>query len=282
MKRVVLVNDLSGIGRCSLGVQIPVMSCLGLQVSPIATAVLTNQTAYPDYRIAELPTLITDCSEVWSGLKISCDGFLTGFFRSGSQIESAIKLYQKIKKESSLLIVDPIMGDDGAKYSSFDDELCEAVKKAARLADIITPNLTEACMLSGTDYSALIAQMDSDNYLDTVRKSFENLLDDNKKAVVVTGIRYPRQNKDSIYNMLLTESGTAFSVNAAKNGTFSGAGDLFAAVFAGLIISDKEISYAFDTASVFVAKAVDNTSECLDRREGLDYEPFLRLLTSNL
>jgi pyridoxine kinase len=281
VKRVVLVNDLSGIGRCSLGVQIPVLSCLGLHVSPVATAVLTNQTAYPDYRISELPEHIENCSQAWSGLSLRCDGFVTGFFRSGAQINAALKLYNTIKNENSLLVVDPIMGDDGAKYSSFDDNLCEAIKNAAKTADVITPNFTEACMLSGTDYNTLTMQNHSKDYLITVKECFGKLLDDSKIAVIVTGIRYFQNGKEWIYNLMLTDSEAVFSCNAAKKGTFSGAGDLFAALFAGHIINGKDMLYAFENASDFVAKAVENTNEKSDRREGLDFEPLLNLLLDN-
>ncbi len=279
MKKVVLVNDLSGIGRCSLGATIPVFACLKLQVLPVATAVLTNQTAYLDYRIAELPELIDDCRAMWSGLGIGCDGLVAGFFRSAVQCRAALELFDKIKNCGALLVVDPVMGDDGARYSCFDDELCDAITVATQKADIITPNFTEACILSGTDYHALVAQRKESGYLDKVKDSFASLLD-GKAAVVVTGIRYSSGDSDSICNMLLTAKGVSFSKNAAREGTFSGAGDLFTAVFAGLIINGKDMSFAFDAASRFVAKAIDNTSDSADRREGLNFESILSTIVN--
>ncbi len=280
MKRVALINDISGIGRCSLGAGIPILSCLGLQVSPVVTAVLTNQTAFSTYYKIDLPEIFDKSVEEWGKLAITADGFITGFFTSAQQVKSAIELYCSIKKAETLLIVDPIMGDDGARYSSFSGELCNEIAALAKKADIITPNLTEACMLAGIDYNTLLSKRDSADYLEEVAGALR-VLNEGKKAVVITGVRHCFDGAEKVYNILLDANGSKATGNPAREGTYSGAGDIFAAVFGGLIIKGVSICSAFQTACDFVAKAIANTRDDFDRREGLDFEPLLYLLTNH-
>lgn len=256
----------------------PILSCLKLQVLPIPTATLTNQTAYSSFYIENTGKLIKRCQGEWGKIGIRVDGLITGFFTSPQQINDTIELYKTIKREDSILIVDPIMGDDGEKYTSFDSNLCEAIMELAKQADIITPNLTEACLLADIDYNELIRDNDSSNYLDIVISQL-SVLANNKKAVVITGIRQKNLVNDKIYNILFTQDGTAIVGNSAIGATFSGAGDVFAAVFAGLILRGKTYADAFNFASDFVYQSIINTRKSLDAKEGLDFELILNKLT---
>lgn len=276
MKRVVLINDISGIGRCSLGAGIPILSCLGLQVSPLATAVLTNQTAYPTYYKVDMDDIFDNAVSEWSKLNVKADGCIMGFFTSSKQIDKAKAFYNSIRHNYTILILDPIMGDDGHKYSSFDNNLCGAICEFAKTADVITPNFTEACILADVDYYSLCQKNTSPNYIDIVADKFFCLLNHNK-AVAVTGIKDIKNNQ--VYNILLTNKGIKSIPNTLKEGTFSGAGDIFTAVLGGLIIKGFSIITAFEKACDFVASAIQLTRADIDRREGLDFEPILAKLT---
>ncbi|NCA67158.1 MAG: hypothetical protein EOM87_03735 [Clostridia bacterium] len=282
VKRVVLINDISGIGRCSLGAAIPILSCLGLQVSPVVTAVLTSQTAFPNYYKKDLPEILEQSSRVFCELGIKIDGCIAGFFTSPEQVNNTIGFFQCVKKAEATLIVDPIMGDDGKIYSSFDKKLCDAVSVLAQHADIITPNLTEACILGGIDYNTLVNSQSDKDYIDKVISSCKVLLDNNKRAVVITGVRHidTLDGISKINNILITKELIKVKGNVAREGTYSGAGDIFAAVFGGLVIAGAVCEKAFDIACDFVAEAIENTGENTDRREGLDFEPILKILTN--
>ena len=151
-KKIAVINDLSGYGRCSLTVAIPVLSAMGHQCCPIPTAILSNHTEFPVYFFDDYTEKMTTYTDKWKELGLSFDAIATGFLGSEAQIGIVMEIVQKLKAEKTFVVVDPVMGDGGEIYATYTPELCEAMGTLVDGADVLMPNLTEACFLTGTEY----------------------------------------------------------------------------------------------------------------------------------
>ena len=180
-KRAALINDLSGLGKCSLTAAIPVFSCMGIQPCPLPTAVLSNQTGYDSYYIDDFTDKMSFFTEEWLKKGITFDAISTGFFVNSKQIDISEEFIKKFKKEDTLLVVDPVMGDGGTVYKTFSDELCRRICRLALTADVITPNLTEACIILGEKPDLSLSL---ENVCDMARR----LKEKGPSKVVVTGV----------------------------------------------------------------------------------------------
>lgn len=151
-KKVAVINDLSGFGRCALTVMLPVISKLKVQCCPIPTAILSNHTAYPDFYFDDYTERMQGYIDGWKKLKLTFNGIGTGFLGSRRQIEIVSGFIQDFRTENTIVMVDPIMGDGGKAYATYTREMCGEMKRLAAYADIVTPNVTESCILTGTPY----------------------------------------------------------------------------------------------------------------------------------
>ena len=146
MKKIVAIHDLSGIGRCSLTVAIPILSALKVQCCPFPTAILSSQTGYPEYTFLDLTNEMNKQSKVWENLKVNFDCIYSGFLGSESQVEIVSNFIKENK--NTFIVVDPVMGDDGVMYPIFSEEMRIKIKNLVKIANLTTPNLTEACFLA--------------------------------------------------------------------------------------------------------------------------------------
>ncbi len=149
MRKIAVVNDISGMGRCSLTAAIPVLSVLGLECCPLPTAVLSNQTGYDSFFCADFTEQMEAYIAEWRKRRINFDGILTGYLASARQADTILSFLEEFKTENTLYVCDPVMADDGRVYDTYDDALCGKIKMLAGKADVITPNLTELCILTG-------------------------------------------------------------------------------------------------------------------------------------
>ena len=147
MKKAAVIHDLSGFGKCSLTAAIPVLSALGVQCCPVATAVLTGQTGYPCYHCTDLTAMLPDYIDAWGKNNAHFDAIYSGFLTGAEQISQVLDFIHHFREEHTLLLVDPVMGDDGNAYPFFTPGLLNGMKELTLEADVITPNLTEACLL---------------------------------------------------------------------------------------------------------------------------------------
>ena len=147
-KKIAVINDLSGFGRCSLTAAISVIAAMGIQPCPLPTAILTAQTGYPSYYCDDYTEKMEHFRSEWAKMGQSFDGIYTGFVASEEQITQIFHFIGTFDTENTFLLVDPVMGDDGRTYRMFTPKLLEQMKKLALRADIITPNLTELALLS--------------------------------------------------------------------------------------------------------------------------------------
>ena len=151
-KKIAVINDLSGYGRCSLTVAIPVLSAMGIQCCPVPTAILSNHTEFPVYFFDDYTDKMRAYAGKWKELGLTFEGISTGFLGSAEQIAIVMDFVEMFRREDTMVFVDPVMGDHGVRYTTYTEEMCEEMKKLAALADVVTPNVTEACILTDTPY----------------------------------------------------------------------------------------------------------------------------------
>ncbi len=179
--KLALVNDLTGYGRCSLTTAIPIVSQLGVQCCPVPTTIFSNHTGYPAWHMTDYTAELPAYLEAWKNLGVSFDGILTGFLGSQAQADIIRQFLADFKKGTTLYILDPAMGDNGRAYATCGVQIQESMRALAALADVVTPNVTEACLLTGTAYRPDFTRGD---YLQMAGK----LLDMGPRQVVITGI----------------------------------------------------------------------------------------------
>ena len=152
MKRIVTIQDISCVGKCSLTVALPIISATGVEAAIIPTAVLSTHTMFKNFTCKDLDDQILPIAEHWKNEGLTFDAFYTGYLASAQQIAKVIKLIEELKSENSLVIIDPAMADNGKLYPAFDEAFPQEMAKLCAIADIVLPNITEACYLTGTPY----------------------------------------------------------------------------------------------------------------------------------
>lgn len=270
MKKLAVLNDLAGYGRCALTAAIPVISALKVQCCPVVTAVLSSHAAYPHCYFDDYTDRMEDYISQWKLLDFQMDGIMTGFLGSPRQAEIAVDFVRHFKKEGTRVLVDPTMGDHGRLYSICDDALVEAMKKLIACADIVTPNLTEACFLTGTPYQ------EEGWTKKKLTELTDRLLDLGAKTVVLTGI----SRGSRLWNVV-REPGEApvFLSSRRESGSHHGTGDVFAAVIGASVVKGVPLKEAVRRAAVFTGRCVKRSKEQqIPEKEGLCLEECLSYL----
>ena len=264
---VACINDLSGYGRCSLSTAIPILSVCGVQPCAAPTAVFSKHTGFPDFHFTDLSDSLDSFFSSWDDLIF--DGVYTGFLGSYLQIDVVHKFIESHKESQAkppLVIVDTVMGDNGKLYSTYNQQMCNCLKKLVSVADVITPNVTEACFLTNTKYVGDSISETQCKYLT------ERLTEMGAKSVVVTGIR----RDESVLNYVCQNNACDIYEVHRVNRIFSGTGDLFASVLTAMLVKGKSLSEAVIIAGDFICKATQYTlSISKDYFEGIVFEPFL-------
>lgn len=269
VKKVAVINDLSGIGRCSLTAAIPILSTLGVQCCPFPTAVLSCQTGYNDFTFLDITNEMHKYKKSWDKLKIKLDCIYSGFLGSEDQINIVYELAKEHKE--ALIVVDPVMGDNGHIYDTFTENMGNRMKELISVADIVTPNLTEACLLTGSKYKKYET---SDEELLYMVKEIAKL---GPKLIIITGI----VRKDKMYNFVYDSNKNDYFLVGKEfiNKSFSGTGDTFTSILIGLILNGHNINYCIEKAADFLYKSIKYTHELnTDPREGILFEKFLKEL----
>ena len=270
--KVACINDLSGYGRCSLTTALPVLSVMGVQACPVPTAVLSKHTGFPQYSFTDLTADLPAYLRSWNDLRF--DMIYSGFLGSEQQmgILRQFFTFQKAQNPACQILLDTVMGDDGKLYSTYTQALCDSMRELVAHADIITPNVTEACLLTNTAYHG--------EFLHTAEavSLAEKLLALGCKAVVITGI----VREDMICNLTYTGEEPSFSVIHRTKCLFSGTGDLFASVLCGALANHKSLSDAVAAAGNFLSEVTQYTlRQGTPAEEGVLFEPLLRKLVES-
>ena len=270
LKKVAAINDLSGIGKCSLSVAIPILSALKVQCCPFPTAILSSQTGFSEYTFLDLTNEMEKYSNTWKKLNLNIDTIYSGFLGSSSQIDIVRNFIKS--NPHAFVIVDPVLGDNGELYPIFNKDTCTKMKDLVIHSNLITPNITEACLLLNKDYKDNF----SEEEVITIAKKLSEL---GPSKVIITGII--RDNM--IYNLSYDkEEDKAFTYGLEYNKcSYSGTGDIFVSIICGLITNNYDLEFAVKTASDFIYKCVSYTSKYEDdRNQGVMFEMFLNDLTS--
>lgn len=281
VKRVAVINDLSGLGKCSLTAAIPVLSVMGVQACPLPTAILTNQTGYDSYYCDDYTAKIDHYTDEWQRRGLTLDGIYTGFLGSEAQVEKILHFCDIFRKENTLLFVDPVMGDLGKAYSIYTPGLKKQMYELAMHADIITPNLTECCLLAGVDYAQLTSYEGSPDYLKYIEQIARPLLHSTINTIIITGIIYQStiDFAPKYYNLIITENSCQSVASNIHGGSYSGTGDLLASVVcAGMTKGHTALESVKRAVRFLEASLIDTVLDNVPRNDGINFEPYLPLL----
>lgn len=266
-KKLAVINDISGFGRCSITVSLPIVSYLGVQCCPVPTSVFSNHTGYPQFFFDDYTDRMPEYINNWKKLGLTFEGIATGFLGSARQIQIVKKFIREFSKENTQIIIDPVMGDYGKLYPTYTEELCQEMKKLVLLADIVTPNLTECCKLTDVSYK------DTGWKKKELYNMAEKLSKQGPEKVVITGIR----QGEFIANYIYEKGKEPKMIRTHRVGTErSGTGDVFAAVIAADSINGVPFDKSVKKASGFVKKCILKSIELdIPRTDGVCFEEIL-------
>lgn len=269
-KKIAIINDLSGYGRCSLTVAIPVISAMKVQCCPVPTSILSNHTAYPSYFFDDYTKQMIPYLEEWKKLDLHFDGIATGFLGSKEQIAIVADMIRHFKAPDTIVLVDPVMGDHGKPYQTYTESMCQEMKQLVGCGDIITPNLTEACILSDTEYRKNSwTQAELTAMTDKLRSL-------GPESVVITGV------EQGIYltNVIAEKDHPVVFQKTKKVGCERfGTGDVFSSILAANMVKGVPLTDSVRQAAVFVKKCIQKSEEWeIPLTDGVCFEELLQLL----
>lgn len=267
-KKIAVINDLSGYGRCSLTVAIPILSAMGIQCCPVPTAILSNHTEFPVFFFDDYTDKMRAYAGKWNELGLTFDGIATGFLGSKEQISIVLDIVTMLSQDDTVVIVDPVMGDHGVLYETYTDEMCEEMKLLVGLADVVTPNLTEACRLTDTPYKET----------GWTRKELLNMAMMLRlmgaKSVVITGIREGNFYTNVVLDRQSREA--QFVKMKSGGGQRPGTGDVFSSVVAGAVMNGKTLRASVEQAARFVKECITKSDELeIPHGNGVCFEELL-------
>jgi pyridoxine kinase len=258
--RVAAIHDLSGFGRSSLTVVIPVLSTMGIQVCPLPTAVLSTHSAFPDLHFRDLTDDLTPMIEHWKRLDLHFDAIYSGYMGSARQIDIVRKFIRDFNQSGQLVIVDPVLGDNGKLYRSFSAEMVDKMKELVCDANVITPNMTEAALLLDEPYTE---NLDEQELKDWVKR----LAAFGPQTVIITSAPVTdKRGKTSVIAYNSTDNRYWKVVCDYLPASYPGTGDAFASVITGSLLQGDSLPIAIDRAVQFISMAVRATF-------GYNYQP---------
>ena len=274
-KRAALINDISCLGRCSMTAAIPIISACGIESVPLPTGIFSAHTEFEGFVKTDLTDKISEITDHWKTLGIRFDCIYSGYLASRKQAESVKRFLLDFKKSDTLYIADPVMGDNGVFYKGIDDSFVSEMRFLCSLADIIVPNVTEACMLTGTE---LREQYDMD-FIKELLISLRNL---GSARIVITGVELgDGQIGCAVYDSLTGKANMFFTPKT--EGRFPGTGDVFAAALTAAVMNGKAFADAVQIAMGFTCRCVEATLEAeTDRKYGLCFEPQIKNLIKSV
>ena len=287
MKKIAVLNDLSGMGKCSLTAAIPVISVMGIQACPLPTAVLSAQTGFPSYYCDDYTDRMDAIMEEWKKMDFYPDGIYTGFLADARQADKAVEFIEQFAKEDTKILIDPVMGDNGEEYPIYTEALCEKMRFLVRRATVITPNLTEALLLLyGAQHAHVLwkelSLMDEERLLKFTESTGKELSKEFDTEVVITGIDLPaRENHQEIGNLICQDGVQTWVSTVKEGGSYSGTGDLFASVLSAGMVKGMDTVDSVRKAVKFLSKGIhDAVLEGTDRNEGICFERYLSELAA--
>lgn len=265
-KKIAVINDISGFGRCSIAVSLPIISKLKIQCCPLPTAIFSNHTGFPHFFFDDYTEKMPEYIDNWERLGLEFSAVYSGFLGSREQISIVIDFIRRFRTGKTLVVVDPVMGDGGKAYATYTPEMCQEMKKLVKYADILTPNLTEACLLADTPYKEKWSRQE-------IQAIAEKLVGQGPEKVVITGI----VQGEFLANFVHEKEGAGHFLRTARVGTQrSGTGDIFASIIAADAVNGEDFSESVKKASCFVKKCIQKSIELeIPLTDGVAFEEVL-------
>ena len=270
MKRIVTLQDISCVGRCSITVALPILSAMGVDCGILPTAVLSTHTMFKTFTVKDLSDQIEPISDAWEKEGISFDGIYTGYLASGSQCRQVCNFFDRFGRPDNLILVDPAMADNGKLYPAFDSSFPAEMAKVCAKADIILPNITEASLLTGLPYRTEYGP-------DYIEALSEKLLELGCKTAVITGVSYEPGQLGVTYLNKDREKFSYFTRWCPQS--YHGTGDLYSSVVLGGLMRGLSLGDALSLAADFVVVCIEATAVSQSARwYGVEFESQIPLL----
>lgn len=270
--RLAMINDIAGFGRCSTTVSLPVISVMKVQVCPVPTSVLSNHLGFPLCHFDDYTSHMRDYIKVWSELGLTFDGLYCGFLGNEEQIDIVREFVEMFRPP--LFLLDPVMGDHVRAYSSITETHVQKMKELLPLADIITPNITEACLLTGTPWKD--GEWTMQELSGLCEKLASLCLKDSVSAsIVITGIR----QRDSLVNFLWDDGVYTTVASPIAGASRPGTGDIFASILAADAVRGETLLSSVQKAANFVGLCIAGSEKAgTPVQEGVVFEKYLAAL----
>lgn len=274
-KRIATIQDISGFGRCSLSVALPIISACSIETCAIPTALLSTHTGgFNGYTYKDLTSELFPIAEHWKSLNLHFDALYSGFLGSRKQIEIVSDIFDMLKSNDTIILVDPCMADNGKLYSLYDNSMINGMRKLCSQADIIVPNITEAAFLLDQNYKP-------DASIEEIKEMAINL---NKLAcnkVVITGVSFENDIGAVCYDGY-KDKFDIYVMNKCPINYF-GTGDIFASVLISGLVRNLSLYESMCLAVNFCSKSIENTFKySKDKRFGVNFESNLPWLAKQL
>lgn len=272
-KKILTIQDISCVGQCSLTVALPILSACGLETCILPSAVLSTHTAgFSGFTFRDLTDDMPAIQEHWKKENIKFKAIYTGYLGSIKQVGYVRDILKTMGTDDCVRVVDPAMADNGKLYPIFNMEYVDAMRVLCGEADILVPNITEACFLTGEEYKETY----DESY---IRSLVEKLVALGAKTVVLTGVSY----EPKMTGVVVYENGKMEYYKHGKMAKGShGTGDIYASAFVGALMNDKSVYEAAKIAADYTVKCIMNTQDDADHWYGAKFEPVLRELIDML
>lgn len=276
-KRIAVINDFTGFGRCSIAVALPIISTMKVQCCPIPTSILSNHTEYESFYFDDYTNHMEAYIAEWKKLNLSFDGIASGFLGSKQQIAIVEDFIKEFRGKETQVLVDPVMGDSGVPYATYTSDMCQEMKQLVSYADILTPNLTEACILTDTPY-----KLEGWKRAE-VQELVEKLLEMGPKKIVITGILQGEFIANYCYDQEIREQDSNYKgcfIRTHKIGSSRpGTGDIFASILAADAVNQVPFEKSVRKASHFVKLCIERSIELeIPLLDGVCFEEVLSKL----
>lgn len=265
-KKILTIQDISCVGQCSLTVALPILSACGMETCILPSAVLSTHTAgFTGFTVRDLTDDMPGIAAHWKKEGIKFDAFYTGYLGSTKQIDYVKDILNTMGRDGAVRVVDPAMADNGKIYPAFDSEYVEAMKILCASADILVPNITEACFLSGVEYKETYDEA----YIIELLEKTAAL---GASTVVLTGVGY----REGMTGVTVYENGNVSYYEHAKiSKGCHGTGDVYASAFVGALMNGKSVSDSAKIAADYTVKCIENTQGDADHWYGVKFETAL-------
>lgn len=264
--KIAVINDFTGFGRCALSVEIPIISQMGIQCCGVPTSILSNHSAFPSFFFGDYTDYMEPYVQEWKKLKLRFNGILTGFYGSKRQIDLVKEFIGDFADEKTIVVVDPIMGDNGTTYATYTEPMCDKMKELTAYAGVLTPNLTELCILAGKPYRT------DYRYEEIALMCREAVRGRADCSVVVTGI----VRGGSIVNLVYEHDGYCLIRKKTAGENRCGTGDVFASIVAGKLVQGAPLKTAVKTAADFVSRCIVESDKIgVPKTDGVCFEKIL-------